>query len=85
MPTIEKIFRCRIEYELENDSSGEENEIHEKAFELGSAADLEVEATSAGPSWSASILIEGKTESKTRKVAEKIERFIRSFEGAKIY
>lgn len=87
MATVEKIFRCRIDYEVINDHADEImacEKIVTKARTWAHAADVNADTTGDGPSWRAYIVFEGQNESAVRKVAQKVERYIERFRGGKI-
>lgn len=87
MATVEKIFRCRVDYDVENDHTDVEMAIEKimtKALGWAHEAGVEAESTNAGPAWNAYLVFEGQSESAVRKVAQKVERYIERFRGGKI-
>lgn len=90
MIVVERLFRCRIDYEVETDYSKPQTQdpltkISKKAHDWASAANVEITDNTGGPCWNAYFTFEGPDESAVREVAEKVERFIKRFRGAKIH
>lgn len=86
-PVIETVYRCRIDWEVDNDfrqTPLRSERIADYAAQICETAGVELSDTAAGPCWNAYFVLESDNRENVLRAARQISAHIVKFRGGKI-